>query len=92
MMLITGALILRREHTKLCILHFCREHRKKRILEGEKKEKALHDSSGSASVYISVLLHRFSKVMNCRSFAASAIFKTDTPPPTTAPGSTYSAL
>lgn len=78
MMLITGALGLCREHTKLCILYFCSAvHIKKRIL---KKKKALHDSSVSASVYISVLLH---KITNCQSFAVTAILHRHPPVPHT---------
>lgn len=50
----------------LCCAH------KKNTEEIKKKKRALHDSSVSASVYISVLLH-VSKVTNCQSFAVGAI-------------------
>lgn len=79
MMLITGALGLCREHTNLCILYFCSAVHIKRILK-----KALHDSSVSVSVYISVLLH-LSKITNCQSFAVRALLNRH-------PHSTYSAL
>lgn len=77
MMLITGALILRREHTKLCILHFCCEHRKKEYWRKKKRKRKKRYMTAvfPASVHISVLLHVFQKSWTVDPLLRRAIFK-----------------